>query len=287
MSGASDAVRVEEPLEQEVVLERADVAELEQVADDRPAGRAPGRVGDAGLAGEADEVPDDQEVGGEPHPVDDAQLVLEPVEHLGGGFGAVAVAQALARRARGGRPRGSSRRAAGTAGKWRLPKLEALVVLLDQVGDPRRGGQGLLVAGHRGVHLLGAADVELVGLELHPVRVVDRLAGVDAEQDVVRLGVLAGQVVGVAGGDERAGPSGGPRRRPRRPGRAGSGRRCPGSRRRSSPRRRPSGTRRQSRSASAALPWRRWSENSAETQPERQIRPSECCSRISLSIRGL
>ena len=39
--GRLGAVRVEEPLEQEVVLERADVAELEQVADQGPAGRAP------------------------------------------------------------------------------------------------------------------------------------------------------------------------------------------------------------------------------------------------------
>ena len=43
--------------------------------------------------------------------------------------------------------------------------------------------------------------LELVGLEPHPFGVVDRLAGVDAEQDVVGLGVLAGEVVGVAGAD--------------------------------------------------------------------------------------
>ena len=78
--GRLGPVRVEEPLEQQVVLERADVAQVEQVADQRPAGRAPGRAGDARLAGEADEVPDDQEVRGEPHPVDDAQLVLEPLD---------------------------------------------------------------------------------------------------------------------------------------------------------------------------------------------------------------
>ena len=76
---------------------------------------------------------------------------------------------------------------------------EAFVVRLDHLGDPRRGGQRLLVPRHRGIHLLGAAQIELVGLEPHPGRVVDRLAGVDAEQDVVRGGVLAGQVVGVAG----------------------------------------------------------------------------------------
>ena len=71
--GRLGAIGVEEPLEEQVVLERADVAELEQVADERAAGRSAGRGGNAPLARVADEVPDDQEVGGEPHPVDDRQ----------------------------------------------------------------------------------------------------------------------------------------------------------------------------------------------------------------------
>ncbi len=83
-----------------------------------------------------------------------------------------------------------------------LAQAEALVMGLDHLGDPGRGGQCLLVARHRGVHLLRATDVELLGLEPHPRRVVERLAGVDAEQDVVRRGILAGQVVGVAGRDQ-------------------------------------------------------------------------------------
>jgi hypothetical protein len=80
---------------------------------------------------------------------------------------------------------------------------QAEPVVVDPLGDPRRGGQGLVVAGHRVVHLVGAAEEELLRLELHPVRVVERLARVDAEQDVVRRGVLAGQVMRVAGGDHR------------------------------------------------------------------------------------
>ena len=52
-------------------------------------------------------------------------------------------------------------------------------------------------ARHRLVHLVGAAQEELLRLELHAVRVVEGLSRVDAEQDVVRGGVVAGQVVGV------------------------------------------------------------------------------------------
>ena len=43
--GRLGAIGVEEPLEQQVVLERADAAELEQIADDGAAGRAPGQAG--------------------------------------------------------------------------------------------------------------------------------------------------------------------------------------------------------------------------------------------------
>ena len=201
--GRLGAVGVEEPFEQQVVLERADAAQLEQVAHQGAAGRAAGQRGDAPLAGVADEVPDDQEVRGEPHPVDDAQLVVEALAHLGAGVVAVPVAQALPRRARGGSPRASCSSGGAERGEAALAQAEALVMRLDHRGDPRRGGQGLLVAGHRRVHLLRAADVELLRLEPHPRRVVERLAGADAQQDVVRGGVLAGQVVGVAGRDQR------------------------------------------------------------------------------------
>ena len=81
MSGASRAVGVEEALEQQVVFQRIDVAELQHVADHGAASRAAGAARDAVLDGEAHEVPDDQEIAGEAHPADDAQFVLQPVEH--------------------------------------------------------------------------------------------------------------------------------------------------------------------------------------------------------------
>ena len=49
----------------------------------------------------------------------------------------------------------------------------------------------------------GAAKKELVALHPHPVGVGAEFAGVDAQQDVLGFGVLAVDVVGVAGGDQR------------------------------------------------------------------------------------
>ena len=71
--------------------------------------------------------------------------------------------------------------------KLPLAQAEAAVVFLDHAGNPRRHRQGLIHARQEVVHLLGTADVELIG-ELAVVgheaglvqRLVDRLAGVDA-----------------------------------------------------------------------------------------------------------
>ena len=62
-------------------------------------------------------------------------------------------------------------------------------------------GLGPVVEG--GEHLLRGLHVELVGVEAHPVRLVHRLAGLQAEQQVVHPGVGLLQVVAVVGGHER------------------------------------------------------------------------------------
>ena len=53
------------------------------------------------------------------------------------------------------------------------------------------------------VHLVGGFQVELVGLELHAVHIVDGLAGLDAQQNALHLGVLFCDVVGVVRCDHR------------------------------------------------------------------------------------
>ena len=54
----------------------------------------PGTDGDAVLLGELDEVPHDQEVSVEAHPIDHLELHVHALERLGGGWVAVASAQA-------------------------------------------------------------------------------------------------------------------------------------------------------------------------------------------------
>ena len=69
---------------------------------------------------------------------------------------------------------------------------------LDACGDRHRVRHGLGRPLPEGTRHLGAAlHVELGVVELHPLRVVQRLPHADAEEDVLRGGVVAGQVVGV------------------------------------------------------------------------------------------
>ncbi len=51
-------------------------------------------------------------------------------------------------------------------------------------------------------HFFRGLQIELVGVELEPVRVVERRAGLDAQQRGVRLGVLLVGVVRVVGGEQ-------------------------------------------------------------------------------------
>ncbi|MNT27983.1 hypothetical protein D3C72_1636380 [compost metagenome] len=82
--GHGHALRVQEALEQQVVVDRVQVGDLEHVGNERARARAPARPHRAAiLLGPVDEVRHDQEVAGKPHLQDDAQLELQPLHVLG------------------------------------------------------------------------------------------------------------------------------------------------------------------------------------------------------------
>ena len=81
--GHRDAVRVEEPLEDQPVLQRVQVGDPHGVGDHRPGARAAaGADPDAVVLGPVDEVGDHQEVAGEVHLGDDADLEVGLLLHL-------------------------------------------------------------------------------------------------------------------------------------------------------------------------------------------------------------
>ena len=71
------------------------------------------------------------------------------------------------------------------------------------LGDLERAPQRVVVAGEVARHLLGRLEEEVVGLELPVVRVLQRVARLDAEQRLVGARVLVAEVVDIARRDGR------------------------------------------------------------------------------------
>ena len=204
--GRFSAVEVEEAFEEQIEFEWADVAEVERIGDERTDAGATGGGGDVVLASVADEVPDDEEIVGEAQGVDDVELVVEPFDDWRGQFAiaeslrffGVAILQAddaefaeiFGRRFAFGRRE---------VGEVAFAEFELDV---HAVGDQLALFERFVEAGEGGVHFGRAAEMELIGFHPHAVGVGAELAGVDAEHDVLGVGIFLIDVVGIAGGDE-------------------------------------------------------------------------------------
>ena len=192
------AAGVEEALEEQAVGERVEVGDLQRVGDDRAGGRpAAGTHRDPLLLGVADEVPDDQEVGLEAHLRDHPELEVETLPRLGRDRVSVAAAQPL------GRELAEHLARLGALGRReaRQQQLAELDLHLAALGDLERGGDRLRHVREGLGHLVGALQIELVGVEAK-LRLLDRRLRLDAEQRRVRVVVLAAQVVHVGGRDQ-------------------------------------------------------------------------------------
>ena len=205
------AARVQEALEQQVVRDRIEVGDLQAVRDERAGRRsAPRADGDAVLLGEPHEVPDDQEVVGEAHLADRLELELEPrpdrVVDVRVAAGEPLLAEAAEH---------AEAVALGLV-EAREPQRSELELDVAALGDlDRRREQVVAPARHQRLHLGRGLEVELVRLETEPVLVGEERVRLDAEERVVRPGVLGVQVVHVAGADDREAGVGGDPQEPR------------------------------------------------------------------------
>ncbi len=161
------------------------------------------------VLGPVDEVGDDEEVAGKAHLRDAAQLGLEPLPVapliLGGKGGAdlADVGQPLFQAGLGLLLQHLVEGLFGgllVLGKMIGVEVEVEVAAL---GDGHGVADRLGVLAEERLHLLRALDVELAVGETHPRGVVHGLAGLDAEQHLVGVGVLPGQVVAVVGRHQR------------------------------------------------------------------------------------
>jgi len=195
------AVRVQEALEQELVLDRVGVRDPKRVGDERArAGAAAGPDGNADGARVLDEVPDDEEVAGEAHAADHAELVVQPLRVFWARGAAQPFLQAFDAEMLQVRVLSEAVRNL-ELGQQKLVHRDLQVAHL---GDLQRAGQRLRrEAAEELVHLGGGLDVELVALELEPLRVGELAPRRDAHARVVRVVVALDGVVAVVGGDQR------------------------------------------------------------------------------------
>ena len=162
------------------------------------------------FTGIADEIPDDEEVARVPHLLDHRQLVLEsPVvflDRVPQRTGRLELPQPrqplrVALRVRPAR---------STLERHPFRDTERRQVILPlrnrdvaPLGDEQRVAQRVFMATEHAAICSGGLQEELIARIAEPLRVVDRLARADAQQDVVRLEVALPQVVNVVGSNER------------------------------------------------------------------------------------
>ena len=193
------AARVQEALEEEVVAHRIDVGDLEAVGGERAGCRAAaGADLDAVLLREPDEVPDDQEVVGEAHLANRLQLELHPLLKLGS-HRLVPLLQAVLAEL--------DEVVEGVATlrhrELRQPQSAQLDLDVAALGDLQRPRQRVRVGREVVRHLVRRLEEELIRVEAPVVRVLERVARLDAEERLVRARVLMTEVVHVARRDER------------------------------------------------------------------------------------
>ena len=63
--------------------------------------------------------------------------------------------------------------------------------------------QSSLVGPKELFHLRLTAEIEVLGLIAHPISILQQFTGLDTQQNIVGLGVLLAEIVGVIGADQR------------------------------------------------------------------------------------
>ena len=200
--GGGGAFRVEEPFEEEPVVDGVDVGDGEGVGDEGAGRRATAwAYSNADGAGVLDKFGHDEEVGGVAFHVDDADFVFGAFDVVGGHFCPVeAVAQPVedlvAEPGGGGVAFGHVGDGHAVVGVG-FPNAG---VVLDALGDPEGvvAGVGDQVVPEL-AHLFGAFDEVAGAVEFEPVGVAHGFAGLDAEHHFVGVGLGFQHIVAIIG----------------------------------------------------------------------------------------
>ena len=197
--GHGDSLRIEESLKQQIVFERIDGGDVKRIGDDGArAAAASGADENAVRLGEMHIVPDDQEVIDIAHALNDAELVIQPLLCI------LAVGRVALPKTFFAKPAKVCRRVAFALGQRVFGQMDGFEIEFHMaaLGDLYGVFDGVVQLGKDPAHFLLGFDIHLIGFHAHAILVGQRLAGLDAHEDFLRLRVLALHIMAVVGGDK-------------------------------------------------------------------------------------
>ena len=197
--GHRHALRIQKPFEEQPVLHRIDLRDVERIRDHRTRGAsAPGADGDARLFCKVDKVRHDQEVVGKAHLLDHVNLIVQllPVFRV---LFAIALGKALGAKLFQVCQRVISRREL----EFRKVIFSKREFHIAAFGNFHGIFKRLVRLWEALAQLLLGFEIEFFRLKFQAVRIVDGLAHLDAHQDILRPRILAPEVVRVVRHDER------------------------------------------------------------------------------------
>ena len=205
--GQRHAFGIEETLKQQAVLQGIKIRDPHAIGHEAARGRTAARTDrDFVLTGIVNEIPDNEEVSRIFHALNDAHLFFEPLLISGDRIlqhPAVRqcrqVSQALLKTvANNLRKIGIDRKA-----RWNNELREWVFHLLQLEIAPLGDLDGLIQKNRdftkNTIHLLAGLEIKLIRVKLHPIRIVDGFARLNAQKNVMRAAIIFVHVVAVVG----------------------------------------------------------------------------------------
>ena len=191
----ADALRIEEALKQQIVFQRVNVGDVETVGGEAArSAAASGADHDAVHLGIVNKIPNDEEVVYKPHLLNDAELVFQSrarlVVCLWQFFRHTRIAE-LPKIRRVIQP---VRR--NESGHATDSKLNVEIAFFNHICGV---GNRVAIVRQGKAHFRLALEVKLIALHAHAIRLVYKTLGLDAEQNILRLGIVGGDIVNVVG----------------------------------------------------------------------------------------
>ena len=191
-------LRIQESLEQQIIADGIDVGDVQAVGDDASCGgSSPGAHRNVVFSGVVDEIPDDQEVVHIAHLPDNIQFVIHSFFQRPVVFGVTLLQARIAQLVQIAPGIVSGRNL--EMGQFRDAELD---LHMAAIRDPLRVFHRFPGIGKQPFHLLFALDVILSAFIAHPVLVRQLFRRLNAQQDIVRPGVLRMGVVHIVGTDQ-------------------------------------------------------------------------------------